>query len=177
MAADIKQLKMIVMDKLATKGVSRLKRRHVPDVAIRWNGAYDVALSYNLHWMMDRGLDESQWSANRLRREVFYFDSITERFELSKTAESTAHRDRYRWAQVIAGNKSAELTPTSIAVADTNKRSRVVVPASASSVIVVYGDLDWDELEWAPKGVHIRGTFYALRTVHVKPTTAAAAHK
>lgn len=76
----------------------------------------------------------------------------SESMETDRT-KSEAH-DTFKWAKVCPS--AIFNTPST-------------TPLPREHVEVIFDDLDWDEIEWGPTSVRIRGCEYEVQTVLFKP--------
>lgn len=144
------------------------KRRCLTDITVLYNLTNQPILKYALGLIGDRGLQESEWTAARLKREVFYFETYSNIvYELSRDNTSTtksgkrvessgggATFDKYRWSLIQPSNK-----------VDTH------VPAGKEYAQIIADGLDFDEIEWSTDFVVIRGVQYPLHKFTSKPIT------
>lgn len=151
----------------------------IPGVAVTFNVANDPILRYSLTAICDRGMDEKFWTSTRLKREVLYLESRDGCFELSRSA-STGKYDTYRWAKVSMDSPLSHLSSLSRLKPTKSSAKRkkpegvegaVKLPLPLDRIIVLENDLDWDEIEWGPNEVRVRGHIYPIRSIQFKPAS------
>jgi hypothetical protein len=184
---DVKLVRMTVSDRAPT-GKPKPKKRHIPEISLVFNTQHDPCLKYSLDLMKDAGMEESNWTSARLKREVFYFETKApvRRFELSREPQSTSKYDQYRWLEVnvpqlplhsarldiydrsdkggaLKKRKLDEKAPGS------QKQPSLPLDLNADKPYILPNllmrNLDWDELEWNSAGVSVRGKPFELYSV------------
>jgi len=154
------------------KDKKELKRKMIPDVVIVFNSSNDPCLKYSLGLVGDRGMDQNEWTSNRLKKEVIYLESATTRYELARCRTSETNYDSYRWAEVIA-TPAASTPHIEFANQPSGKKQRTdsSVPLKKDKVVVLEDKLDWGEIEWGPTSVRVRGKSYQISTVQFMKMT------
>jgi hypothetical protein len=109
-------------------------------------------------------MQKEEWTSWRLRKEVLYLEKDAVRYELSRivsgdvSTETKKKYDRFRWAKVLASSMH-------------EKQSTVPLPERCIEVLMT--DIDWDEIEWGPTSVRIRGKNYDVHTLLFKQISQA----
>lgn len=142
----------------------------IPDVTIMFNLSNEPCLKYGLSLIGDRGMNQTQWTSWRLKDEVIYFEHQMKRYELSREKETnsitqnsdneldTSRFDKYRWARVL---------PKAIY---NNEITDVPLPLDLISVLET--QIDWDEIEWGPTSVRIRGKCFEITSIQFRKCTS-----
>jgi hypothetical protein len=85
-------------------------------------------------------------------------DDVSMDVDDSPSRGGESHRyDRFRWAEV---------SPKAIFYSEPSSG----VPLKQEHINILASDLDWDEIEWGPCSVRIRGIEYPVQTILFKPT-------
>lgn len=151
----------------------------VPGITVTFNAANDPVIGYSLAAICDRGMDEKFWTSTRLKKEVLYLESQETRFELSRCSVSKGKYDLYRWSKVLPEplllthiSSLSRLKPIKGAVkrkkSDAPHSDVQVFPLPLSRISVLENDLDWDEIEWGPDSVRVRGQIYRIKSLQFK---------
>jgi hypothetical protein len=90
-------------------------------------------------------IDTSRLTSTRLQKECIYMETATQRYELSQQLATDKQSLLYRVSRVNC--------PQLLDQAAMHSQER---PLQASLVEVIYEDLQWREVEWAPNGVTIK---------------------
>jgi hypothetical protein len=104
-------------------------------------------------------MQKEEWTSWRLRKEVIYLEKGMDRYELSRIpeerSEATSEKkyDRFRWAKVLPS---------------VMHEKQNLIPLPAAHLEVLENNLDWDEIEWGPSSVRIRGKGYDVQTLLFK---------
>jgi hypothetical protein len=135
-----------------------IRNRFVADFTFLFNASFEPCLKYCLSLVGDRGMQKEEWTSWRLRKEVIYLEKDALRYELSRIPEQKGKFDSFRWARVLPSAMHAKSAS---------------VPLASSSLEIIASDLDWDEIEWGPSSVRIRGKNYEVHTLLFKQITAS----
>lgn len=129
-----------------------------------FNCVNEPALKYKLVLVNDSGVDKAQWTSARLRRDALYLEQGATRYELAREQpRADAEFDTYRWSRVRRVRYGAGAAEAPAAAA---------VPLPAAEVEVLAAGLDWEELEWGPQSVRVRGTEYGVSVINFRRRTA-----
>lgn len=147
-----------------------LSDKFVPNITLTFNLSNDPCMKYSLGTVADKDYECASYTSFRLRSEVIYVETSTERYELSWTGSrpatlpttpvgaSTTRKDvmldTYRWARV---RDPRQLDAAVMSLLD--------VPLPDSFVEEIETDLDWSEIEWGPNSIRVRGVEYRLRSI------------
>lgn len=120
---------------------------------------------YSLALIADQGTDPSRWTSVRMRREALFLESPARRFELAlqTAAVDDGRMDKYVLSQV--------LSPQSM---DKAAVQAAGVPLPAKAATPLYESLDWEELEWGPSFLRVRGDELPLSRMLYVPHSVAA---
>ena len=119
-------------------------------LTVVYNKHNQPCFKYCLSMIADVGLNSKRWTSARLSREVFYLETPTEQFELSRDL-SAQHVNRYNWKRVLPVSYGSRQDPS--------------VPRKRG-VEVVESGLAWEEIEWGERAIRVRGTVYPVLTFH-----------
>jgi hypothetical protein len=194
-----KLIKMLIVEKAPVKNSGKSKRKNIPDFSIMNGSEFEPVWKYCLGLYGDKGMDVAEWTAGRFRKEVAYFHHEGIEYELAKEENTgTNGFDRYRWSQILPLNQlinAQEATITSAlqaAAAPPAKRGRnsaasnanaavslsslsirSQVPMAARYVKIIEKDLDWEQLEWGPTSVRVKGKEYPITTLSFRAIASA----
>jgi hypothetical protein len=138
-----------------------------PSTVLVYNLSNEPAFVYELALICDRGAEPEKWTSYKLKHAVLYFESLTERYELSCEEKNSNNNngansfDTYRWARVLKpyDTDRAALEKTS-------------VPLEAPRLAeVLHATLDWNEFLWDNSGVIVAGKLYKLVRMFWFPRT------
>jgi hypothetical protein len=206
-----------------TKALGKSKRKFMPECTIIYNQFNEPVLKYFLGLIGDRGMEETEWTSNRLRKEAIYLEYYAEKYELvretsndfphASSAENKQY-DRYRFSAVLPLDSIEEKFQTALAqslnspaptAAPTTGKGRgrssssaatlqnaqaahqqqqlqqlhnlaasllpSSVPLRGDQVRVIETGVDWEQIEWGPSSVRIKGKEYFIQTIQFKPYT------
>lgn len=140
------------------------RARHAQEVTAVFNLVNEPWVKYTPASVSDRGLKPHEWTSARLHTDVLFLESHTERFELARIPP--AH-DRQEEGGVPAAERYRFSKCTTLLTA---RRAREVgIPLPAPMVQVVQSDLEWEELQWGPSAVVMRGATYPITRLHFMP--------
>ncbi|KAL4425450.1 hypothetical protein ABPG75_009466 [Micractinium tetrahymenae] len=148
------------------------RQRQVQEVTVMFNLVNEPWPKYSLHAVADRGLRPHEWTSARLKASVLYLESHKERFELAHLPPAAAAggnepdgeagapppAERYRFSRCRRALPAAAML-------------RLGVPLPAAEREVLQDDLSWEDIEWGPTGVSVRGQLYPLVRIHFTPQT------
>ena len=116
---------------------------------------------YSLDYLGDKGRDEYTYLSTRLKSEVLYLETHTDRYELSRITEDTSDADifaqgldKYRWSLV----KQPVLMKGGLFMGE-NK-----VPLENNLVKMLHKAVEWQEIEWGSQYIQVKGTTYGPLT-------------
>lgn len=137
------------------------RARLAQEVTAVFNLVNEPWVKYTPAAVSDRGLKPHEWTSARLHTHVLYLESHTRRFELARVAPppaagGEAPAERYRF--------SACRRPL------TARRARAAgVPLPAAEREALHEGVEWEELQWGPTAVVLRGQAYPLARLHFVP--------
>ncbi|BDA47506.1 probable transcriptional regulatory protein rxt3 at N-terminal half [Coccomyxa sp. Obi] len=140
------------------------RQRTMTEVTIQYNLCNEPWLKYSMAAVADRGLKPSQWTSARLHKEVIYLETQKQRYELSRvetpstTGAEPPPREVFRWARC-----RRILTQTQL--------RRVGMPLPESYLDVLEPALAWEDLQWSPTGVAVKGKSYQIVRLHFTKQT------
>jgi len=136
----------------------------VPPAAclVVFNLSNEPCYKYSLALVADQATSPDRWTATRLRREVLYLESKQRRFELAHRGTSPTGFDTYSFSQV--------LNPQAM---DRRALEGHGVPLPKNLVKVLHSDVDWEDIQWGPCYLRLRGVEYPLVRLQYMPLTVA----
>ncbi|PNH12375.1 hypothetical protein TSOC_000649 [Tetrabaena socialis] len=151
----------LVSDRQITTRTTGAKSKVSQEVSIQFNLCNEPWLKYTLSAIADKGMKHSGWTSARLRSEVLFLETNSERFQLccvSTSDDPSKGKDLFSFARCKAPLPISLLQKTG-------------VPQPAELVDVVDKDIDWEEIQWGVSSLHLRGKEYPLRRMHFMPHT------
>lgn len=153
----------------------RSKRRFVPDVSLLFSSNSNTPiLRYALGFVGDRGLQENEWMASRLRRECYYMEHNQFLYELALdtrntpkhstptqrnvTTTTTGTFDKYKFSQI----DTTKINPFKRRYAEQH------VPLREDVIQILADNLDCEELEFGSNFIVVRGKPYVVTTFNSK---------
>jgi len=140
----------------------------VPQAAcyVVFNMSNEPCYKYSLPLIADQSTEASRWTSSRLRREAMYLESRHRRFELAQMGQKRGANgvyDTYRLSQVLRAQTM-----------DRRAMESKGVPLPLEHIKVLHEDVDWEELNWGPCFLRVRGTEYPLVRLQFLPQTVAS---
>mmetsp|Transcript_6548 Transcript_6548/g.22569 ORF Transcript_6548/g.22569 Transcript_6548/m.22569 type:complete len:476 (+) Transcript_6548:267-1694(+) len=130
------------------------KNRMRQQVTLQYNLCNEPWLKYVVGSVADQGLQAAKRTSARMRQEVIYAESQTQRYELNlTTSQPNSDVDLYQFA------RCKEVRPVS-------EMRKLGIPCPGAEVEVLEQAFEWEDVKWADKGVHVNGTFYPLCRIH-----------
>ncbi|EIE23592.1 hypothetical protein COCSUDRAFT_66002 [Coccomyxa subellipsoidea C-169] len=136
------------------------RQRTMQEVTIQYNLCNEPWLKYSMAAVADRGLKPSQWTSARLHKEVLFLETLRERYELSRvdTPAAAAPADPppgevFRWARCRRILTQAHMR-------------RVGMPLPEAHLDILEPALAWEDLQWSPTGVAVKGKSYQIVRLH-----------
>lgn len=145
-----------VMHTRSSASSSERRQRMMQDVTVQYNLVNEPWLKYSLMAIADHGLKPSQWTSAKLVKHALLVETSRERYEISlveSSAEGDAKGSMYRFAKC----KTVMTLPM---------LQQVGVPLAPEYVEVVEPALYWEDFQWSPSGMHVKGKFYAILRLH-----------
>ena len=116
---------------------------------------------YSLDYLGDKGRDEYTYLSTRLKSEVLYLETDTDRYELSRITEESSDADifaqgldKYRWSQV----KPPMLMKGGAFM------SEAKVPLDGNWVKLLHRAVEWQEIQWGSQFIQVKGATYGPLT-------------
>ncbi len=168
---------------------ARLKNQSLSEAVYCFTNQGDIAYGEMLPAIRDRGVRPEQWTSNRFNKEVLYFgDADGTEFELAREApKSDGGEQRYRLSKVVdpgtseeqsiksndssIANKRKLRTRQSVAVQESKRLPRATqraVPLTEASVSVLESGVAWNEFEWRPGRISLRGRVFSPSYIQFK---------
>ena len=148
----------------STSATAVNRQRFVKEITVQYNLCNEPWLKYALSLVTDRGLDPKLWTSYRLRSEVLFLESTTQRFELSRCppadqggGKRNSGPDKYILKLCNAPLEGRQLR-------------ELGVPLPPAHVQDVSGPLDWEEFGLCTDGLLVGGKYYALERLCWVPT-------
>jgi len=144
------------------------RQRMKQEVTIQYNLCNEPWLKYNMGAVADQGLHPSQWTSARLHSETLFLETHSTRYELSwldtgvADAEGTQvsqQEEQFRWARCHKPLSLAQL-----------KRSGV--PLKESMIDIIEPSLPWEDFQWSPSGLYVKGLHYPMVRLHFMRMTS-----
>ncbi|EFJ52132.1 hypothetical protein VOLCADRAFT_103146 [Volvox carteri f. nagariensis] len=156
----------MVSDRQITTRTTGAKSKYVlgpaisQEVSIQFNLCNEPWLKYTLSAIADKGMKHPGWTSARLRSEVLFLETNSERYQLCcvSTSDDPKGKDLFTFARCKAPLPVSLLQKTG-------------VPQPAELVEVVEKDVDWEDFQWGVSSLHLRGKEFALRRMHFMPNT------
>lgn len=136
----------------ATTAAMERRQRVVQEVSIQYSLCNEPWYKYSVPALADRGLKPSQWTSSRLRTEVLYLETPTERYELALADPAGA-----AGAAAADGELVYRFSRCKVLLPLTGMR-RAGIPLPRDAVEVIEPSLAWEELCWAPLELVVKGT-------------------
>lgn len=152
-------------DRQITTRTTGAKSKVSQEVSVLFNLCNEPWLKYTLSAIADRGMKHAGWTSARLRGEVLFLETNSERFQLCYV--STSGDDPARAKDLYTFARCKVPLPVSLL-------AKTGVPQPAELVDVVEHDCEWEEFQWGVSSLHVRGREYALRRMHFMPVTRGA---
>ncbi|KAG2499895.1 hypothetical protein HYH03_002183 [Edaphochlamys debaryana] len=151
-------------DRQMTTRTAGAKSKVSQEVSIQFNLCNEPWLKYTLSAIADKGLKHSGWTSARLRSEVLFLETTTERYQLCcvSASDDPKGKDLFTFAKCEAPLPISLLQKTG-------------VPQPAELVNVVEKDVEWEEFRWGVSSLHLRGKEYALKRMHFMEACQTAA--
>uniref|UniRef100_A0A061S8E9 Histone-deactylase complex 1 n=1 Tax=Tetraselmis sp. GSL018 TaxID=582737 RepID=A0A061S8E9_9CHLO len=130
------------------------RQRMKQEVTLQYNLCNEPWLKYTMGAVADRGLQPSQWTSARLRGEVLFLESHSARYEVShveraQSADESAEEDLFRWSRCKRNLSLAQMR-------------KVGLPMPESMLEVLEPALRWEDFQWCPSGVFVKGSHYPM---------------
>lgn len=135
------------------------RQRFVQEVTLQYNLCNEPWLKYSMNAVADRGLNMSQLTSARLRKEVLFLETHAERYELSCDHWAVAEppeEDDYKWVKC---KKPHTLTAL----------QQLGLPLPAEETEPMYDKIKWEGLRWSNAGVQVNGKFFAIVRLQFMP--------
>ncbi|GJQ12675.1 hypothetical protein GpartN1_g4466.t1 [Galdieria partita] len=120
------------------------------------NLSNELCLCYSLSLFLDNDLDSQSWFSQRLKSEVVYLETYSERYELALNS----HTPSFRFSLVTKPEKL-----------DYQATFVLGVPLPLSHVTSIEENLQWNEILWGVTKVRIRNQLYHFQRVMFLPRT------
>jgi len=147
----------------ASAASSERRQRFVQEVTVQYNLCNEPWLKYSMSVVADRGLNHSQLTSARLRKEVLMLETHAHRYELScdqcgrvGDSDATPEEDTYRWVKARKPYTLATLTTLGLPLPD-------------SEVEPMFAKLQWEELRWSNAGVQVQGKAFPIVRLQFMP--------
>ncbi|PNW85357.1 hypothetical protein CHLRE_03g182600v5 [Chlamydomonas reinhardtii] len=139
---------------------TRTKSKVSQEVSIQFNLCNEPWLKYTLSAIADKGMKHSGWTSARLRSEVLFLETNSERYQLCNVSisDDPKGKDLFTFARCKAPLPISLLQKTG-------------VPQPAELVEVVEKDIEWEEFKWGVSSVNLRGKEYVLKRMHFMSNT------
>lgn len=128
--------------------------RLIPKTSVIFNLSLEAAHPFSLDNFADKGLDESTFLSNKLKKSVLYLETASKRYELSQENEENEEQifdqSRYRWAEVSSP----------VLFKDCEFMFEKGSPLENKWLGEVEDDLQWQNLEWTSTGLYVKGALY-----------------
>lgn len=150
---------------------AQAKRKYIPNVTSVFNLANQTCMAYALCRVGDAGMQETEWTSYRLKKEALYLESKQHRYELLRCLTSKTPYDSYKFSRLC--NKPS--FSISLEKPEGGKRQIKTsvktgsVPCKDEEVEVLSDGLDWEEVEWGPDCIRVRGTKYSISVMQFLP--------
>mmetsp|Transcript_7483 Transcript_7483/g.14721 ORF Transcript_7483/g.14721 Transcript_7483/m.14721 type:complete len:344 (-) Transcript_7483:231-1262(-) len=140
------------------------KSRISQDVFIQFNLCNEPWLKYSIATVSDQGLKPHEWTSIRLRNEVIFLETTSERFQLSyaRTIEDP-EKEPAGIKDVYNFSKCLEIFPAGLLT------NIVGLPMPNNFLQVLHEDLDWDDIKWGTSFVYVKDQQFAVRRIHFMP--------
>lgn len=153
------------------RAAGRSKRRFVPDVSLLFsNNSNTPILRYALGFVGDRGLQENEWMASRLRRECYYMEHNQLLYELALDTKHTQSNAQQR-QPAHTSSSAGTFDKYKFSVIDTTKsnpfkrrRAASTIPLRDDCTTILADNLDCEELEFGSNFIVVRGKPYVVTT-------------
>lgn len=123
--------------------------RFVPNVSIVFDLCNEPCLKYSLNLVADKGFEENEFFSYRLKNEVVYVETLTDRYELSFDEK----RMKYKWCHVQEP------------LMDQATLLKQQIPLEAQCVKVLHDDLEWKDIQWGFDSVIVKRVRYNLHSI------------
>uniref|UniRef100_A0A7S1T5X2 Uncharacterized protein n=1 Tax=Tetraselmis chuii TaxID=63592 RepID=A0A7S1T5X2_9CHLO len=156
-------LERVMHTRSSASSVER-RQRMKQEVTVQYNLCNEPWLKYSMAAVADQGLQPSQWTSARMHREVLYLETNTLRYELSRLPPTgngegdAVEEDRYRWAKCKS--------PMSLV-----RLKKAGVPLPDQHLEVIEPSLVWEDFQWSPSGLLVKGVHYPLVRLHFLQVT------
>lgn len=157
-----RQFERVMHTRSSSSSVER-RQRMMQEVTVQYNLVNEPWQKYSITSIADHGLKPSQWTSAKLQRHVLLVETNRERYEMSLvegTGENDPQGNMYRFAKC----KTVMTRPM---------LQQVGVPLAEEYVSVLEPALHWEEFQWSPSGVHVKGVFYPILRLHFFRKTAS----
>lgn len=138
------------------------KSKTSQEVSVVFNLCNEPWLKYTIAAIADKTMKPSGWTSSRLRDEVLFLESHSERWQICYTQttseEGASGKDLYSFAKCKAALPISLLQKTG-------------VPQPASLVEVIEQNAEWEEFQWGINFLALRGSTYQLRRMHFMSIT------
>lgn len=169
-----KVLNMAPPDKAYSKYSNKSRTKHMSEAVFCFTPENDVACRSVLAEIRDRGMSPTEWTMNRFKNEVLYFGTKDGEYELARE-EGKGKTYSYRLSKVVnvepseaSGGDAAPASKRKLRGGRQHAASELVrcVPLLKASTELVAEGVEWDEIEWQPDAVSLRGS--TLQPTYVK---------
>lgn len=180
-----RQLKMVIVDRgfgMYGPGrvVSKQQRRSAPvDVTLRFSHNHTMWLAYGLTAILDRGLDESTWTATRLRYQALELESVSQNQRMRITIHDQSvvrehiHPIVPSISAMLFSPPPAKQEPAfdryDVHLVDANSDARK--PRKSTPLVT---NVDWDDFQWSSESLSIKGTVYPIDVYRWTPIDFAS---
>jgi hypothetical protein len=136
----------------------------------RFNLALDLWQEYNLAQVFDQGIQRTEWTSHRLKRDVLLLETARERYELVRVCNALVHGKTRLRASV---QDTFELYRVLDARAmDDRALAQLPRPLPMERKVLVVSNLDWSEVLWGESCVRVRDVLLDVVCMCFVPRTA-----
>jgi hypothetical protein len=131
------------------------------EVTILYSLSNEPWLKYSLAAVADRGLQRSAWTSARLRRDVLFLESKTQRFQLAWEGHGKPEGER-EGLDAFSFSRCRQLL-------ELGEVAQLGVPLPASALSPLARGVGWESVKWGPAAVSVAGESYPLLRVLFLP--------
>ncbi|CAI9108858.1 OLC1v1008558C1 [Oldenlandia corymbosa var. corymbosa] len=166
------------------------QQRFVREVTVQFNLCGEPWLKYSVSVVADKGLKRPLYTSSRLKKgEVLFLETHSCRYELcfagekmvkatpaSLANEAESDRSQHHNSHSTNGERGCSVDTENVVDAFRWSRCKKILPQSKmisvgiplppEHVEVLADNLDWEDINWTPVGVHITGKEYSLARAH-----------
>jgi len=165
--------------------IDKLRPNHRVPFSFCFNLAFDPWIEYSFNLVADRGMNETQWTSFRLRKEAFYLETEFQRYELklndlhrqsdeSMMKESQSNEDGEMHDDILIPKKSFESafckytwsrvkSPEKL---DNATMEKLGCPLPEQYCIPIDENLDWNQIQWGSKYIQVNNKVYNIKCIH-----------